>query len=126
MLAWLYAWRWPLWYGYALLWTTALLAPVPVTLPSTLLDQEIDLHYFVSKSAHIGAYVFWAAFTGWLRAPLRFRFVLMFFLMAHASITEVLQYATDWGRTGALMDVAFDHLGIALGMFASWNWWASD
>jgi hypothetical protein len=126
MVAWLYGWRWPLWSVFTLLWTIALLTPIPSTLPTSFLDQDFDLRYWVSKSAHIGVFVFWAAFTGWLRAPGRYRFVLMFFLMGHATITEVLQYATELGRTGALMDVAFDNLGIGLGMFASWNWWISE
>jgi VanZ family protein len=125
MTAWLYGWRWQLWAVYGLAWTVALLTPVPISLHS-LDNPDIDLRFLISKGAHVSAYVFWAAFTGWLRAPVRFRFVLMFCLMAHATVTEVLQYATELGRTGALLDVAFDHTGIAIGTFATWNWWTSD
>ena len=69
-----------------------------------------------------------AILTGWLRAPVTQRFLLMFLLMAHATVTELIQEATFEvaGRSGELHDVGFDHLGIALGVMLSWKWWTLE
>jgi VanZ family protein len=126
MATWLYAWRWPIWLVYVLAWTAALLMPVPEMADANTHHLILDRRFLLAKVVHVGAYVVMAGLTAWLRAPVRYRFVLMFFLMAHATISEVLQDITDLGRTGALVDVAFDHFGIALGTFATWSWWAKE
>ena len=46
----------------------------------------------------------------------------MFFIMAHASLSELGQTALV-ERSGHLMDVVLDHMGIALGLLWSWKWW---
>jgi len=50
---------------------------------------------------------------------------MMFFLMAHATATEVLQVALhEWcGRGGSLWDVALDQLGVLVGFLIGWKWW---
>jgi hypothetical protein len=123
MAAWLYAWRWPIWAAFTLAWTAALLVPVPESAHSDSVHIVIDRKFLFAKVVHITAYAAWAGLTAWLRAPVRWRFFLMFVLMAHATVTELLQDWTDLGRTGALLDVAFDHFGIAVGMAATWSWW---
>jgi hypothetical protein len=123
MASWLYAWRWPIWVVYVLAWTVALLVPMAESAHADTLGLVIDRKFLFAKVVHVSAYVVMAALTGWVRAPLRWRFLLMFFLMGHATATEVLQHVTELGRTGALVDVAFDHLGIGLGMAATWFWW---
>ena len=123
MAAWLYAWRWPIWAIYVLAWTVALLVPVPASAHAETQYLVIDRKFVFAKVVHVSAYAVLAGLTGWLRAPMRWRFLLMFFLMVHATVTEMLQDLTDLGRTGALVDVAFDHFGIALGMAATWHWW---
>jgi VanZ family protein len=127
MFARLYPWRWPIWTVYVIAWTYALLSPLPETSHWKIPDLELDLEYLFSKSVHISAYAVLAVLTAWLRAPVRYRFLLMFFVMVHPTITELLQYAIEYlGRTGALLDVGFDHLGIALGVFLAWKWWVEE
>ena len=125
MAARLYAWRWPIWAIYVLAWTVALLVPLAPSVHADTQHLIIDRKFVFAKAVHISAYAVLAGLTGWLRAPLRWRFLLMFFIMAHATISEMLQDVTNLGRTGALIDVAFDHLGIALGMAATWSWWSA-
>ena len=68
------------------------------------------------------AVALFAGLTGWLSAPARYRCLLMFLLMAHATVTELIQLNVE-GRTGTLQDVAFDQVGIALGTILTWKWW---
>ena len=60
-----------------------------------------------------------------MRRLLRYRWLLMFFLMAHCPVTELLQVAlSDYcHRTGSLGDVGFDLVGIFIGILVSWKWW---
>jgi hypothetical protein len=78
-----------------------------------------------AKTLHVGAYAFLTVMAAWLRVPVRYRFLLIFFLMAHATVTEVLQQVLVEivGRTGSLWDVALDQLGITLGLLLAWRWW---
>jgi VanZ family protein len=61
--------------------------------------------------------------TGWLRVPVRFRLLLLFFLMAHAGTTEWIQLHVP-NRGGTVEDVVLDHLGIGAGLIVSWKWWS--
>jgi len=119
-------WRWRIWAVYALAWTAALVMPIPVHGDwRGVGDLQFDVKYFVAKVAHVSAYALLAILTGWVRAPVPQRFLLMFLLMAHATVTELIQEATFdvAGRSGELHDVGFDHLGVALGVMLSWKWW---
>jgi VanZ family protein len=118
------SWRWRLWILYVLAWTTALLVPVPDHGHWDIGDTEFDLKFAIGKGLHISAYVVMTALTAWLHAPMRIRFFLMFFLMVHATFTEMMQLTMDVGRSGELFDVGLDHIGIAIGMFLTWSWWA--
>jgi hypothetical protein len=121
----LYRWRWWIWGAFVLAWTVALLAPIPPNGPLGLTGFELKPKLFLTKGLHLSAYAFLAVLTGWLRVPIRYRFILIFFLMAHATYSEVLQYALEEysHRSGTLMDVALDNIGIAIGLALSWRWW---
>jgi VanZ family protein len=118
--------RWWIWSVYLAAWSAALLVPVPGghwDLP----DLHVNLRLLVAKTLHFCAYALLAILTGWVRAPARWRFVLMFVLMGHASLTEMLQFWLAFiGRSGTLTDVALDHAGIAVGMALSWKWWSES
>ncbi len=113
--------RWLVWSVYAALWTTALIVPIPDKHSWGLPEMQFDLKFFVAKSAHLSCYALFAMLTGWLRAPRQWRWLLMFVLMGHATLTEMIQEQV--GRGGALHDVALDHVGIAVGLVLTWKWW---
>ena len=106
-------------------WTTALLAPDPTKTPSLEYEIHVSLKFFVGKSLHLAAYAGMTILGGWILLPFRFRLWLLFFLMAHAGITEHLQ---DLGghRSGLLMDVLIDFGGVAVGLLLSWHWWTRE
>ncbi len=124
MFAMIFRWRWWIWGIYAAAWSTALLVPVPEH-PWVIGEFHFTRRMLFAKAVHLSAYAVFAILTGWLRAPVRFRFLLMFLLMLHATLTEVLQFALDeyMHRHGDLLDVALDNVGIALGMAVAWKWW---
>jgi VanZ family protein len=115
--------RWLAWLTYAALWTTALLVPIPVH-PLTLGAAPADVKFAVAKGIHVVAYAFFAIVSGWLHAPARLRWLLLFAITAHGTATELLQTLTTT-RTGTLRDVGLDNLGVALGLFVSWKWWVA-
>jgi len=115
--------RWLIWLAYAALWTTALLVPVPSE-PWTLGDLRINLKLVLAKTLHVLAYAVFTVLAGWLRVPGRLRWLPLFVVMAHGTITELLQRLTVT-RTGLLTDVGFDNLGVALGLLVSWKWWTA-
>jgi VanZ family protein len=53
---------------------------------------------------------------------------MMFVLMLHAWGTEMLQemLVDYFNRGGQLSDVAFDVMGIVIGVAISWKWWTRD
>ena len=112
-----------IWIGYLALWTLALL--LPAHLIDTLPGIEIleGRRFWVAKGLHVTAYAILAILSGWLRLPARFRLVLVFLLMGHPTVTELMQQLVP-GRTGSLRDVALDQIGVTLGLLLSWNWWA--
>ncbi|MSU76908.1 MAG: hypothetical protein EXS16_02315 [Gemmataceae bacterium] len=113
--------RWTLWLTLLTGWAIALEVPVPN--PSRLADGQVSAstRYWIAKGMHLAVYAGLALSAGWLRIPVRYRWLMMFFLMAHATVTELLQVALEeWcNRGGLLSDVAYDQLGIAIG----WKWW---
>jgi VanZ family protein len=114
-------WRWLIWGVYVAAWTTALLMPVPHG-QWKVEGVPIDFRYLVAKTIHVTAYALLAGLSGWLRVPVRYRVLLLFCIMAHGTLTELLQRLTQ-DRDGSLYDVGFDHLGIALGLLLTWKWW---
>ncbi len=114
--------RWLVWGVYAALWTGGLVMPMPDVQPWRVEELNLDLKFAASKTFHVAMYAGFAILTGWLRAPFRHRLLLLFLLMAHGTLTELIQLHVS-NRTGTLEDVAFDHAGIALGLLFSWRWW---
>ena len=118
-------WQWLLWLGYTAAWTTALLMPVPNLGNWAGGETTIDLRYLFAKSVHVSAYAVFTGLSGWLRVPGRYRAPLLFVVMVHAPVTELLQNLTSH-RTGCLEDVGFDHLGVAIGLLLTWRWWTAE
>jgi hypothetical protein len=114
-------WRWLLWSGYVVAWTTALLVPSPIDAAAhPALQTEIRVF---AKSVHVSAYAVLAILTGWLGVRGPVRWFLLAFLFAHTLGTEWLQHLMQLGRTASWGDVGLDHVGIALGLALSWKWW---
>ncbi len=117
--------RWVIWTVFAIAWTVSLEAPVPVPEPDPDAIVKVTLKVLFTKSVHVAAYAVFAMLSAWPRVPLRYRLLMIFFLMAHATATEMVQEAMHehWGRTGKLSDVAFDQVGILIGLMIGWKWW---
>ena len=116
-------WRWRIWLAYVVAWTTALLLPVGTSASWTVGELQIDLKFLFAKTVHVSAYAVLAGLSGWLRVPYRHRWLLLFFIMAHGTVTELLQLHIP-NRTGTLIDVGFDNLGVAIGLIATRRWWS--
>jgi len=113
--------RWIVWSVYVVLWTIALVAPIPA--PVTRTFQEVPLvKIALAKSLHFLAYALLAGLSAWLRLSLRGRILLLFFVMFHASATELVQFLVGY-RGGQVIDVVLDQAGILLGLIATWKWW---
>jgi len=80
--------RWLVWLTYLALMTTALLVPIPRH-PITLESAHPHVRFAVFKAVHVLAYALLAILAGWLRAPARFRWLLLFVVMAHGTATEL-------------------------------------
>jgi VanZ family protein len=118
------SWRWLAWGIYVLLFTTALVLP-QAAIGNWPGDLSPGGKKFIAKAGHVCAYALMTILSGWLRLPVRFRLLLLFFLMAHAGATEWIQLHFSH-RTGIVDDVVLDHLGIAAGLAVSWKWWAKE
>jgi VanZ family protein len=117
-------WRWGLWLVLTTLWTVLLVFPMPdeVGWPVTITG---GLKFYIGKSLHFGMYTGLTILAGWLLSRWRWRLLLLFFLMAHAGVTELAQMYVP-GRTGRVEDVVLDHAGVLVGLFLSWRWWARE
>jgi hypothetical protein len=115
-------WRPAVWIVFVTAWTIMLLVPVPDDLPVSLTGRD---RFFVSKGVHVAAFAVLTIMAGWLHTGFRWRLFLLFFLMAHAAVTEWLQTKLSY-RTGQVSDVVLDHCGIAIGLLLSWKWWMSE
>jgi hypothetical protein len=120
--------RWQLWGLYVIAWTVALLYPIVPDIGLEGTEELLTVRAVIGKTAHVSAYAVMAVLTGWLRAPTRYRWLLVFFVMAHATATEMGQWVMNeqlgWSiRTGDLRDVAYDNVGILMGLLLSWKWW---
>lgn len=117
--------RWLIWTVVIIAWTVCLEAPVPIPEPHADAVSVLTARAVFAKLVHVGAYAFLTALSAWPPLPTRYRWMMMFFLMAHATGTEVLQEALhEWcGRGGSLWDVALDQLGVLIGFLIAWKWW---
>lgn len=130
-------WRWLIWLVYVLTWTWALLLPNPNDWACWLLGHPGDQmgdppfrlqlllfveSFFFSKGLHVSAYAVFAILSMWLRVPWRYRWLLVVFMSCHAMGTEFFQNFEP-SRHPSWRDVGLDHLGIILGMGATWKGW---
>lgn len=117
-------WRWTIWFVLFALWTIGLTRPIP-DFTEIVGDEAMQYRFHVAKTLHVAVYAGLTVLTAWLRAPMRWRIALMFFLMAHATVTEHIQLFVE-GRIGHLHDVGLDNLGVLAGLIVSWKWWSAD
>jgi hypothetical protein len=117
-------WRWTIWGVYLFAWTAALIMPVPGGDGWEIEALRINLKLLLGKGLHVLAYAALAMLTGRLAVRVRYRLLLMYFLMAHTVLTEILQMTVSY-RSGTLWDALLDQVGIALGVLLSWPWWTA-
>ncbi len=117
-----YVKRWLVWTCFLLLWTILLLLPGKSFDAIGPQPLGIDRH-LLQKSLHVVAYALFAVLSGWLLVPARSRWLLLFFVVTHGTMTELLQGFVP-GRSSSLTDVGLDNLGVLLGLLLSWKWWA--
>lgn len=111
-----------IWIILLLAWTTALVLPVPEKIPQTIEDVAPGRKFLVMKTVHLLGYLFLTVFAGRLRLSRDLRLVVLAMLVAHGTLTELVQQQLAH-RSGQLFDAAVDHLGVALGLTLSWKWW---
>jgi hypothetical protein len=124
-------WRWLIWTVFLIAWTIALLFPIQPRTGAAQIDEAIrPYRYAVAKTVHVSAYAVLTILTGWLRVAVRYRFLFVFLLMVHGTVTEMGQHAmAEMGRSerhGDLYDVGYDNLGVLLGLLASWKFWVQE
>ncbi len=113
--------RWAVWAMYLILWSVALLTTYPADVGQRVLPPA--WHYVAAKALHICAYAGLAILTGWLRAPARYRWLLLLLLSLHGAGTEFGQLFVP-RRHASFADIGFDHIGLFWGLILSWPWWA--
>src|SRR5437870_8925646 len=88
-------WRWAIWVGFLLLWSTALVVPDPIGFLRRNAPEGLELNdwttFLMAKTLHVTAYACAAILTGWLRVPSPWRWALLAFWFLHADATEVAQ-----------------------------------
>src|SRR5947209_3830397 len=97
-IAWL---RWLIWLDCAFLWSFVLLTPRPAVIADSSLGH--DLANVASKSLHVCGYAVLTGLSGWLRAPVRVRWLLLIFASAHGFATEYFQSFVQF-RTASWRD----------------------
>jgi len=112
--------RWVLWLVLLSIWTVVLLTSEPVRFTRKHITPRTDLP--VSKFVHVGAYAFLTATAVFLPLSGWRRWLLVLALSLHGTVTEYLQTFVNM-RTGQLLDVLLNHLGIALGLMLTYRWW---
>src|SRR5207253_6623626 len=88
--------RWVIWSVFFVAWTIGLLVPMPEITESWALSVK----FLIAKTLHVTAYAMLAVLSGWLRVAPRFRWLLLFVIMVHATATELIQQHVH-GRRGA-------------------------
>ncbi len=116
--------RWLIWVLFLLAMTAGLVMPFSTSASARLDEWLHTRRALAAKAVHVAAYAVLAILSGWLQLAARRRWLLVFFIMVHAPITELLQLHMA-NRNGSLEDVAFDHLGLFLGLVFSWRWWSA-
>ncbi len=120
--------RWIIWSVFAVAWTLALELPGPPVENLPAGEFIASKRTLVAKSAHVAVYAIFTALSAWVHVAVRFRWLMMFFLMAHACGSELLQEVLQpiCFRGGTLTDVGLDVVGIMVGVTLTWKWWVRD
>ena len=120
--------RWLTWVAFVLVWSAALEFPVPVPDDPDTERFIVTYRYILGRSLHVGAYAMLAVLSAWVPVAVRYRWIMMFFLLAHAWGSEMLQQELKpwFGRSGSLGDVGWDIGGILIGVAVSWKWWIRE
>jgi hypothetical protein len=108
-----------------ILWTIALLVPIPHESASQVLGDEAN-QYIFAKCLHASVYAYLTILTALMTVTRRQHWWLLGLMSLHACLTEALQ--TYVGRHGCFKDVGIDHLGIGAGVLISSlgyasGWW---
>ncbi len=114
--------RWLIWTLFLAGWTALLVFPIS-SHTGPLAEIPAGSRFWIAKSMHVVGYALLTVLCFWLRTPRPWPFLLLFFVMAHGTATELIQLYVA-GRSGQLHDVAFDHAGVLLGLLLSWRWWS--
>jgi VanZ family protein len=124
--SWRMKWRWLIWLVVVVLWTALLCSPIPEEAEQAVVGViHFSRRELLAKMVHVIGYAFLTSLTGWLRVPWRFRVPLIFAIMAHGTVTEMIQLFIP-SRTGRLTDVGIDNLGVLFGLVISWKWWSAE
>jgi hypothetical protein len=120
--------RWLIWLAVVLAWTVALEVSVPKHEALEQGPAEMSLRKIIAKTAHLSVYAGLTVLSTWPPLPARYRWLMAFFLTAHAWGTEWLQELLHpiFGRGGSLDDVGLDMLGIAFGVALTWKKWTDN
>ena len=120
--------RWILWSVFTIVWTIGLELPIEPPESMPVAEVIITNRKIIAKTSHVAIYAAWTALTPLVPVPSRYRWLLMFFLMAHAWGSEMLQVVLEpiCHRGGSLTDVGLDVLGILIGPLIGWRWWTRE
>ncbi len=106
---------WVLWIALLIAWTIALWVPVQGTSNVDRSLPAITKRFLFSKVLHLVVYSALAGVIPQLPISLSARWIPVYLLMLHASLTEVCQLYW-FGRSGLVLDVALNHVGIGIGL----------
>ena len=120
--------RWLIWTAVLIVWTVGLQFPVPEPRSWPAGEFIVTNRFLLGKSLHVLVYGGLTALSARVPTAMRYRWLMMLFLMVHAWGGEMLQELLNpWcHRGGSLSDVGIDIVGILLGVAASWKWWTRD
>ena len=102
------------------LWTVALLLPVPKESARRVLGGEHEVFLF-GKTIHVSVYAFLTVLGGSMTLTRTQRWWILGLLSFHGFATEYFQQFVN--RGASWRDVGLDHIGIVLGLLAGWRWW---
>ena len=101
-------------------WTIALLIPLPHESARDVLGSW-DAVFAVHKLVHVSAYAYLAMLGGLMTLTKGQRWSILALLSFHGFATEFFQQFVN--RGASIIDVGLDHVGILIGVAASWRRW---
>lgn len=112
--------RWLVWCGFTIVWTKALLSPIPID--PAVSREHSTLLFYVHKTTHVAVYALYACLSAWIATSPRLRRCLLLFLLTHAVVVECGQ---NWvpGRYATLHDIGLNLVGISVGVLITRARW---